>query len=54
MQGYGLWQYRSNTLWKVNGYDTPSEYLYSTDPATEITVDEFIEQARQKVTENLN
>ena len=52
-QGYGLWQYRSNILWKTNGYDIPSEYLYSTDPRTEITVDQFLATAKQKVTENI-
>lgn len=51
-QGYGLWQYRSNTLWKVKGYDENSELLYSEDPSTEITVDQFIEQARNDVNQN--
>ena len=52
-QNYGLWQYRNNTAWKTNGYDLPSEHLFSDDPTKEITVDEFIEIARVKVTENL-
>ncbi|MCI2068532.1 MAG: sugar ABC transporter substrate-binding protein [Bacilli bacterium] len=49
----GLWMYRANQLWKVNGYDVPSEYLFSSDPSTEITVDQFLETAKQKVNENL-
>lgn len=49
----GLWMYRPNQLWKVNGYDIPSEYLFSSDPSTEITVDQFIETAKQKVNENI-
>lgn len=52
-QGYGLWQYRSNILWKEKGYDTPSEYLYSTDPTTRITVDQFLSRAKELVTSNL-
>lgn len=52
-QGYGLWQYRNNILWKEKGYDTPSEYLYSTNPDTRITVDEFLARAKQLVTNNL-
>lgn len=49
----GLWMYRPNQLWKVNGYDVPSEYLFSSDPSTEITVDQFLETAKQKVNENI-
>ncbi len=52
-QGYGLWQYRNNIKWKTDGYDIPSEHLFSTDPTTEITVDEFLAIAKVKVTENL-
>lgn len=53
MQGYGLWQYCKSNTWKVNGYDVPSEYLYSTNPSTEITVDEFLAKAKNLVNSNL-
>ncbi len=53
MQGYGLWQYRRNTLWKVNGYDVPSEFLVSFDPNTLITVDEFLARAKELVNANI-
>lgn len=53
MQGYGLWQYRRNQIWKVNGYDIPSEYLVSYDPATEITVEEFLARAKELVNANI-
>ncbi len=53
MQGYGLWQYRKNTLWKVNGYDVPSEFLVSYDPSTLITVDEFLSRAKDLVNANI-
>ena len=46
--------YTIKEISKINGYDTPSEYLYSTDPTTEISVDEFIKQARGKVNQNLS
>ncbi len=41
-QSYGLWQYRADSRWKELGYDTISERLYSTDPSTRYTVDEFL------------
>ncbi len=53
MQGYGLWQYRKNTLWKVNGYDVPSEFLVSFDPDTLITVEEFLSRAKDLVNANI-
>lgn len=53
MQGYGLWQYRRNQLWKVNGYDVPSEFLVSFDPSSEITTEEFLERAEQLVNANI-
>ncbi len=53
MQGYGLWQYRKNTLWKVNGYDVPSEFLVSFDPSTLITVEEFLSRAKDLVNANI-
>lgn len=52
-QGYGLWQYYRNTLWKVNGYDTPSEYLVSEEESTRITVEEFLKEAKEKVNANI-
>lgn len=52
-QGYGLWQYTKNITWKVNGYDTPSEFLYSTDPNTEISVDEFLKKAKDIIGSNV-
>ena len=52
-QGYGLWQYRKNTLWKEQGYDIPSENLFTTNPEKELTVDQFLEIAREKVNANL-
>ena len=48
-QGYGLWQYRSNTMWKVKGYDLPSENLYSEKESSRITVDEFLQAAKPLV-----
>lgn len=53
MQGYGLWQYRSNQLWKVNGYDVPSEFLVSYDPGTEISTEEFLKRAESLVNANI-
>lgn len=53
MQGYGLWQYCRSNTWKVNGYDVPSEYLYSTNPDTEISVEEFLGRAENLVNSNL-
>ena len=48
-QGYGLWQYRSNTLWKENGYDLNSEKLYAEVESERITVDEFLQKAKNDV-----
>lgn len=48
-QGYGLWQYRSNTMWKVKGYDLPSENLYAEKANARITVDEFLAEAKPLV-----
>lgn len=53
MQGYGLWQYCRSNTWKVNGYDVPSEYLYSTNPDTEISVADFLVRAKNLVNSNL-
>ena len=52
-QSYGLWQYRNNQKWKTMGYDTTSEYLYHSDPSKRWTVDYFLTQAKEAVTENL-
>lgn len=52
-QSYGLWQYRANIRWKELGYDTTSERLFSTDPSTRYTVDEFIDAARKAVNQYL-
>ncbi len=52
-QSYGLWQYRSNIRWKTLGYDTVSERLFSTDPSTRYTVDEFLNVARTEVNKYL-
>lgn len=48
-QSYGLWQYRANSQWKTLGYDTTSERLYDTNPATRWTVDEFLAEAKIQV-----
>lgn len=48
-QGYGLWQYRSNTTWKVKGYDLLSENLYAEKESSRITVDTFLSNAEQTV-----
>ena len=48
-QGYGLWQYRSNTMWKIKGYDLPSENLYAEKANSRITVDEFLAEAKPLV-----
>lgn len=48
-QGYGLWQYRSNTLWKENGYDLNSEKLYAEVESERISVDEFLQKAKNDV-----
>lgn len=52
-QSYGLWQYRNNQKWKTMGYDTTSEYLYHSDPNKRWTVDYFLNQAKNAVTQNL-
>lgn len=52
-QGYGLWQYYRNTLWKVNGFDVPSEYLVSEDESTRITVEEYLNRAKDLVNSNI-
>lgn len=52
-QSYGLWQYRNNQKWKTMGYDTTSEYLYHSNPSKRWTVDYFLTQAKEAVTENL-
>ena len=52
-QGYGLWQYRSNVLWKEQGYDVPSENLFAADEEKRLTVDQFLELAREKVNANI-
>lgn len=52
-QGYGLWQYRNNVLWKEQGYDVPSENLFAADESKRLTVDEFLEIAKEKVNSNL-
>lgn len=52
-QGYGLWQYYRNTLWKVNGYDVPSEYLLAEKEAERITVEAFLERAKDLVNANI-
>lgn len=52
-QSYGLWQYRNNQKWKTMGYDTTSEYLYHSDSSKRWTVDYFLTQAKEAVTENL-
>jgi len=52
-QSYGTWQYRQDSRWKSLGYDATSELLFSSDPNTRITVDEFINRARTAVTQYL-
>lgn len=52
-QPYGTWQYRSDLRWKTLGYDATSELLFSTDPSTRITVEEFLDKARTAVTNYL-
>jgi multiple sugar transport system substrate-binding protein len=53
-QPYGLWDYRPSQLWKTNGYDVPSEFLFSSDPDSRLTVDEFLAKAKTEVTKYLS
>ena len=48
-QPAGTWQYRSNNLWKTQGYDATSEALFHDDPAKRITVDTFLDEVKNKL-----